>query len=370
MVEEHEQATNPTNRRLIVLLRKDRFRKRFPTLVADVKEGIEAIRSGLASVTDPFESIYRIVFRLTIRMVGPDEIAEDADLSEKTLRYFELFDKSATATTTMFPRLPSPSFLQRTYAGTRLYMMIEPIVKRRTQGGEKRDDALQYLLDLGDRTFRIIEFMLGALFAGLLNTGINAAYILCYLACAPEWLVALCPAILSDLKTCRLSKVHEEVRNVAAKYAKDPNAPLYHQLDDLPLEAFESEFPIIDLCLRDSIRINTLGTAFRKNISGKDVPIGNGEVIPPGSFATYATADVHLDPNLYPDPEKWDPSRYERAEDKKAVYGWIGWGVAKHPCCKCILSISRLPGLMSDDSGNPDGQIRTKSHHSLFRGSL
>ena len=54
------------------------------------------------------------------------------------------------------------------------------------------------------------------------------------------------------------------------------------QLDDVPIEAWEAEFPIIDMCLRDSLRLNLLGTAFRRNISSKGIPTGNGnEVIPP-----------------------------------------------------------------------------------------
>jgi cytochrome P450 len=77
------------------------------------------------------------------------------------------------------------------------------------------------------------------------------------------------------------------------------------------------------------------GTAFRKNITNKDIPIGvNGEVIPPGAFVTYHLGDIHLDPTVYRDPEKWDPSRYfpDRAEDKKKPLSYLGWGVGRHPC--------------------------------------
>jgi sterol 14-demethylase len=135
-----------------------------------------------------------------------------------------------------------------------------------------------------------------------------------------------------------MAKTQEEVRNTAAKYARDPTAPLRYQLNDVPLEAWEVEFPVVDMCLRDSIRLNLLGTAMRRNISGKAIPTGNGnEVIPPGAFVTYATGDIHLDPDVYVDPHKWDPARYlpERAEDKKKnIHGFVGWGVGRHPCCE------------------------------------
>jgi cytochrome P450 len=97
------------------------------------------------------------------------------------------------------------------------------------------------------------------------------------------------------------------------------------------------------MCLRDSIRLQLLGTAFRRNISGKDIPTGVGnEVIPPGAFVTYHTDDIHLDPTVYKDPEKWDPARYlpDRAEDKKKPLSYLGWGAGRHPCRKYLSALS------------------------------
>ncbi|EDU45916.1 conserved hypothetical protein [Pyrenophora tritici-repentis Pt-1C-BFP] len=132
-----------------------------------------------------------------------------------------------------------------------------------------------------------------------------------------------------------ISDTQEEVRNTAAKYARDPNAPLRYQLNDVPLDAWEAEFPIIDMCLRDSIRLNLLGTTFRKNTSGRAIPIGDSkEVIPPDAFVVYAAGDIHLNPEVYPNPYEWDPARYtpERAEDKRKLHGFLGWGAGRHPC--------------------------------------
>ena len=110
---------------------------------------------------------------------------------------------------------------------------------------------------------------------------------------------------------------------------------MVEQLSQLPLEAWESEFPVLDLCLRDSIRLQLLGAALRRNVSGKDIPIDVGdEVIPNGAFVAYHLGDIHLDPTIYKDPEEWDPSRYlpDRAEDKKKPLSWLGWGAGRHPC--------------------------------------
>src|SRR4051794_11643582 len=110
-------------------------------------------------------------------------------------------------------------------------MMTQEIVKKRQESGEKIDDPLQFLIDQGDPMFKIIEFVVGSLFAGLLNSGINAARVLCYLAADKHW----------------HSQALAEVRSVALRYTSNPNAPLRQQLDEVPLEAWEAGFPVIDM---------------------------------------------------------------------------------------------------------------------------
>ena len=161
---------------------------------------------------------------------------------------------------------------------------------------------------------------MGALFAGQLNSGINAAWILVYLASTPYW----------------LDRVRDEVDSVANRYAPDESAPLKERLMQVPIEAWEGEFPVIDMCLKDCIRLQLSGAAFRKNTSGADIPLNKAgtEVIPKDAYVTYAAGEVHYNPEIYENPDEWDPGRYlpERAEDKKRLYGWFGWGVARHPC--------------------------------------
>ena len=122
----------------------------------------------------------------------------------------------------------------------------------------------------------MLQFIIGALFAGQLNSGINAAYVIAYLGLDPYW----------------MSKARQEVESVLQKYSSDKDAPVAEQLLSIPIEAWESEFEVMDLCLRDSIRINLLGSAFRRNVSGGDVKVGN-EVIPSGAFAVSLPPSTH-----------------------------------------------------------------------------
>jgi len=91
--------------------------------------------------------------------------------------------------------------------------------------------------------------------------------VLCYLASDPHWNAV----------------VRKEIAEVTAKHSKDTSKPLSEQLGDIPISAWEKEFPMLDLCLKECIRMHISVTAFRRNISGRDVGIGK-EVIPNGTF--------------------------------------------------------------------------------------
>ena len=112
-----------------------------------------------------------------------------------------------------------------------------------------------------------LQFVIAALFAGQLNSGINAAWVLCYLADNPKW----------------MARAREEVAAVAQTHNPESRSSLMDQLANIPVEAWETEFKFLDCCLKDSIRLQLLGSAFRKNISGEDVRIGD-EIVPPGAF--------------------------------------------------------------------------------------
>lgn len=167
------------------------------------------------------------------------------------------------------------------------------------------------------------QFVVSGLQAGTINSGVNASWILVFLSLHPQW----------------MAKVRGEVQAAISKNANttDPKATLVEKLASLPLEAWESELPTIEVCLRECIRLTATGATFRQNMSGQDIQIGD-EIVPKDAYVAYHFNDTHQDPSIYPNPTRWDPSRYseDKAEDKKKQYAYLGWGVGRHPCCKLL----------------------------------
>ncbi|KAH8593173.1 cytochrome P450 [Bisporella sp. PMI_857] len=292
------------------LLRRECITRNISPFVHDIEARLDELPTP-TGMTDPFVTIYQIVFQLTMRQVGCYELASDIKKLKHTLSLYEAIEKSTNAINVIFPWLPTPALIRRSIAGGQLYFSISGIINDRKKTGRREDDALQHLIDMGDDMNNMLQFSIGVVFAGLQNTGINAAYLLAYIGTSRYW----------------CERVRAELDGVLDKYAPDHTMSLTERFALIPIEGWETEMPLLDNCLRETIRLQLGGTMYRRNISGSDVMIGN-EVIPSGAFAAYQVSDIHQDPEVYPEPLKWDPGRYlpDRAEDKRKPFAYVGWG--------------------------------------------
>src|SRR5262249_48631676 len=97
----------------------------------------------------------------TMRIVGAAEVAESPALQESTLACFEQFEQNNSPAHIIFPRLLTPGYLRRLIAATRLYITFSGLAATRRKTGCRRDDALQFLMDLGTSMTRIVSVSRG-----------------------------------------------------------------------------------------------------------------------------------------------------------------------------------------------------------------
>ena len=145
------------NKRLINMLKGNQLAKGLPQLIQDARGMLDELAAKPEGITDPFDSIYRMVFKLTMRTVACNEIANDSALLERTLKLYEDVEGTATPLSIMYPWLPTPSKFKRLYSGSQLYMIFKRVVDDRKKEDRKEGDALQYLIDQGDSITDIIE---------------------------------------------------------------------------------------------------------------------------------------------------------------------------------------------------------------------
>lgn len=102
------------------------------------------------------------------------------------------------------------------------------------------------------------------------------------------------------------AKATAEVQAFVAKYATGGGLRLAEQLAQVPPEVWDEEMPVLDVCLRETIRIVQTGAFLRRNV-GADMRFG-GHKVAPGTFVAMGVSSPHHDPAIYPEPFKCVPS--------------------------------------------------------------
>ncbi|KAF8194035.1 cytochrome P450, partial [Mycena galopus ATCC 62051] len=273
--------------------------------------------------TDPFESIYRTIFRLTVNTIAASSIAASPAICDALAKIFHELDRSGTPTTILFPWFPGRERMQRFYLMKQFYDIMTAAIEERKKEGRNDDDPMQYLIDVGLSSLEITQFTLAALFAGIANTGIVAAYSLCDLATHPEY----------------LTKVRQELQDFVSQFNADESLPLSARVQSITYEDWikAGSLPVTDRCLKETLRLRIATPLHRLNDSGKDIDIA-GTLVPEGTILTFHSSFMHHNEEIYTEPLTWDPERFtdERAEDKAQPMSFAAWGLGKHQLT-CVL---------------------------------
>ncbi|KAF8842871.1 cytochrome P450 [Paxillus ammoniavirescens] len=283
-------------------------------LIAPILEDCRRVMDswGASGTFDPFDKIYELLFQTTVRCIASAEIASDPALVARLKKLYDILDSGTTPATVLLPWLPGPSMLKKLWSTKQVYEIIAHAVDTRVQSGESQNDTLQMLVDAQDERLVMVGFIMGLLVAGARATGTTASWLITFLGNAPEW----------------KDKAIFEIEQLLAMYP--PHAgqttSLSSHLTSVPLEAWEAETPVLDALIHETLRIAQPHTAMRRNL-GPDAVI-DSKTIPSGAYVVYPFSDVHLNPELYPDPWKFDPSR----EEVKTPFGYLGWGGGKTVC--------------------------------------
>ncbi|KAG6918625.1 hypothetical protein DXG01_013036 [Tephrocybe rancida] len=315
-------------RRVHLLLQKDRISDMIPVLCDDIHRRLE--EWGTKGSVQPFREVYdvsgqklmsfvvnlsQLAFQTTVRVATCRELAEDTATIGKLAQAFWDFETSTSVVSLLFPWLPSFARRKRHTATITIYGIISQFVGLRRGSQSPSSDAIDILISEG--VSDEIIFVLTTVLAGVSNTGMNICWNLIYLGIYGEW----------------KAKVIAEVRQLLANHTDASSTePLHKRLSIIPLEAWEDEMPALDGVIRETLRMTMSSTAMRRNMQ-RDIQLSSG-TLRRGDFLAYSMADVHEDPELYPNPEVFDPERYERGreEDKRAAFGHLGFGAGRHLC--------------------------------------
>lgn len=297
------------HKRLANVQRNGPLSELIPCILEDSRRLMESW--GTAGKFDPFEKVYELTFQLTIRSISCTEIADDPALVARLKKLYDDLDTGTTPATVLLPWLPTPAMIKKLWSTKEIYDIVTKAISDREQSGVHHNDTLQMLLDAGDDKLVVVGFIMGLLIAGARATGTTASWLLTFLGGHTDW----------------RNKAAAEVEKLLSASNSSPSQRLSERLASIPLEVWEAETPVLDAIIRETTRVAQPHTAMRRNL-GPDLYIDN-KLIPSGAYVIYPFSDVHLDPELYPDPWKFDPAR---KEPDGVPYSYVGWGGGKTTC--------------------------------------
>jgi sterol 14-demethylase len=222
------------------------------------------------------------------------------------------------------PHLPLPAFRRRDRARVRVGQLISGIVAARRAQGTGGEDFLEALMSArysDGRALRdqeITGMLLSLIFAGQHTSAVLASWTGILLLPHPEMVE-------------RVRREQQEILGAG---------------EGISLAALR-RLAALECCIKEAERMHPpLIMLMRKAL--RPFHYGGYET-PPGDLAMVSPAASHRIPEVFGDPERYDPDRFGpgREEDKKASYALIGFGGGKHRCIGLTFAYQQIKVIWS-----------------------
>lgn len=245
------------------------------------------------------------------------------ELTHEFAEIYHDLEKGVNALAYSFPNLPIPAFRARDRARARLQQLVGDIVRKRQGQQEKPTDMFQMLIDTryddgtALTTNEITGMLIGAIFAGHHTSSGTAAWVLLELLKQPH----------------HLRQVREELDALLGAAGG---------------VTFQSvrEVPKLENVLKEVLRLHPPLIVLMRQVSE---PLQFKQYrIEPGDMVWAAPPVTHRMSNLFPNPEVFDPDRYndERAEDKNLM-AYQPFGGGKHKCSGNAFAMFQIKAIFS-----------------------
>jgi sterol 14-demethylase len=222
------------------------------------------------------------------------------------------------------PNLPLPRFRRRDRARQLLTEMIRPVLAQRRQRSGEYTDFLQTLVDDpalagGDGTDETLAGMaLCTIFTGYITTAAQMSWALNLLLLHPEYLESV---------RAELDREHAELPH-----------------GEFPICA---QLPRLDWALKEALRLHPVMSHYART-NAEEYTL-HGYRIPKGWLTMLCPAVAHRLPDIFADPDRYDPERFGpgRAEDKQHRYALIGFSGGFYRCPGSAFGMNEMKIMLS-----------------------
>lgn len=298
-------------------------------------------------VVDIFAAFSEITILTASRTLQGKEVRESLDKSFAKL-YHDL-DSGFTPINFVIPNLPLPNNFRRDRAQRQMSEFYLSIIKKRREGtvADTEHDMISALMEQSYKNGREIDdeeiahMMIALLMAGQHTSSATGSWAMLRLASRPEFIQEL---------------YDEQVRVYGD--GMGGFAPLDYDVQ-------KSSVPILDAVIRETLRMHPPIHSIMRKVK-TDIPVpptmlvhrpagrkedGQAYVIPKGHYVIAAPGVSQIDPELWDNPEVFNPHRwlgdhankYEQMNDEQMDFGWgmvstganspyLPFGAGRHRC--------------------------------------
>jgi len=221
-----------------------------------------------------------------------------------------------------FPRLPTPAHRMRDRARRKITEIFSGIMRERRRTGARSEDFMQTLMEARYKDGRALSdnevtgLLLTALFAGQHTSAVLATW----------------TGLEMHREAPYLDRVREEMRET------------YGEAGALSYEGLKQQ-EVLENAVRECERLHPpLIILIRKALRSLTYA---DRTVPAGALAVVSPALSHLLPNVFADPEKFNPDRFAppSSEEKQHPYALIGFGGGKHRCMGKNFAILQIKAI-------------------------
>ncbi len=247
---------------------------------------------------------------------------------ELTSEYFQTFfelEKGTDAIAYVNANLPIPAFRARDKARRRLVELLDGVFEKRRLDPNSNRELFDILLTIKDKDGtprytidQITGMFISMMFAGHHTTSGTAAWTLIELLKSPDIL----KGVVSEL-----DEIYADGRDVSYQALR--------------------EIPKLEHSIQESLRMHPpLIILMRKVMYDFHY---KGWTVPAGKLVGVSPAVSNRMPECFPDPDRFDPSRYERGRDEdRQLFAWIPFGAGRHRCVGSAFAMMQLKAIFSD----------------------
>lgn len=288
---------------------------------------------------------------LTLRIVGDALFGDGLDDVESDVAIeFPRLQQAMLSRVPMGGKVPTswPLPVNRRFRSSQsaLHGAVDRLISQRQAAGTAGEDLISLLLAARDREDRLSpdevrDQVLIFLLAGHETTSSTLTFALHLLGRHPEIQQA----------------VRDEVAAVLG--SSDPTAAQVH-----------GQLPYTTAVLKETMRLYPSAPFVgRTSVEAYDV---DGCAVPAGSDSVLSIWSIHHDPSLWPDPERFDPTRFlgEPAHDR---YAWMPFGAGPRACIgqhfSMLEAVAALALLVRDfdlESEHPSDQVPVNSAVTIY----